>query len=103
MFFVRLSRTVVSSTCNCIDFSLVTERPLTVRARIWGNNREAPAVVTTDNGTEFAGEFGHMLHRLGTYHVNTTPNHPPTNGVVESLVHVIKIMLKTHFNDHPCD
>jgi hypothetical protein len=62
-----------------------------------------PAVVTSDNGNEFASEFSHMLSRLGIYHIQISPNHPSANGVVERLVETVKDMLTKHYNDHPTD
>jgi hypothetical protein len=62
-----------------------------------------PAVVTSDNGNEFAAEFSHMLSRLGIYHIQISPNHPSANGVVERLVKTVKDMLTKHYNDHPTD
>jgi hypothetical protein len=60
-----------------------------------------PSHVTSDNGTEFATEFEHLLARLGIKHVHTTACHPAANGVVERLVQSFKSMLVKHVNDHP--
>jgi len=60
-----------------------------------------PSVVTTDNGTEFQGEFTRMLKRLGINHVFTAVRHPQSNGAVERLNRTMKTNLKTHLHDNP--
>jgi cleavage and polyadenylation specificity factor subunit 1 len=60
-----------------------------------------PSHVTSDNGTEFEQEFGHLLARLGVKHINTSACHPAANGVVERLVGSFKSMLERHVNSHP--
>jgi hypothetical protein len=60
-----------------------------------------PSHVTSDNGTEFEQEFGHLLARLGIKHVNTSACHPAANSVVGWLVGSLKSMLERHVNSHP--
>ncbi len=66
----------------------------------WVCRYGAPKQVTTDNGTEFAQEFGHMLARLGCEHITTSVRHPQANGAVERLVQSFKSILKKHVNNH---
>ena len=60
-----------------------------------------PSHVTSDNGTEFEVQFGHLLARLGIKHVHTSACHPAANGVAERLVGSFKSMLERHVNSHP--
>lgn len=42
----------------------------------WVCRYGVPGHVTTDNGKEFATEFGHMLARLGVEPITTSVRHP---------------------------
>ena len=59
----------------------------------WVCRYGVPAIVTTDNGLEFATEFSHMLARLGINHITTAVRHPSANGAVERLVKSFKQIL----------
>lgn len=56
--------------------------------------------MTADSGREFATVVGHILARLGIYHITTSVKHPSSNGVVERLVGSFKSILTRHVNDH---
>ena len=56
----------------------------------WVCRYGTPAHVTTDNGKEFATDFGHMLARLGVEHITTSVRHPAANGAVERLIKSVK-------------
>jgi len=60
-----------------------------------------PEQLTSDNGTEVAAEFTHMLARLAINHIRTSVAHPSANGAAERLVQTMKRMLSRHVNDHP--
>lgn len=66
----------------------------------WVCRYGAPRLVTTDNGTESAQEFGHMLARLGCEHITISVRHPQANGAVERLVQSFKSILEKHVNNH---
>jgi Integrase zinc binding domain/Integrase core domain len=53
----------------------------------------APALLTNDNGLEFAGAFRHLLERLGIDHIHTSVRHPQSNGAVERVVRSLKELL----------
>jgi hypothetical protein len=59
----------------------------------WFMGYGVPAVITTDNGTEFEGAFQHLLARLGVDHVHTSVRHAQSNGAAERLVRTLKEML----------
>ncbi len=42
--------------------------------------------MTTDNGKEFATDFGHILARLGVEHITISVRHPAANGAMEFLI-----------------
>ena len=44
-----------------------------------------PAYVTSDNGTEFEGEFDALTRKYGVSRIRTSPHHPQANGIVERL------------------
>jgi transposase InsO family protein len=58
-------------------------------------------IVTSDNGTEFAQEFTHMLARLGVKHMHTSACHPAANVAVERLVRSFKEIIAKFVNNHP--
>ena len=62
-----------------------------------------PTYITTDNGTEFFGEFTAMLDRMGIVHVNTAVRHPQANGACERLFGTIKRKLYSYCDGHPTD
>ncbi len=64
---------------------------------LWICRYGCPGHVTSNNGQEFATDFGHMLARLGIEHITTSVHHPAANGAVERLVGSI---LTKHVNDH---
>ena len=68
---------------------------------LWISRYGVPEYLTSDNGTEFAGDFVHMLARLGIQHVHSSAYHTASNGVVERLVRSFKAILASHINDHP--
>ena len=61
----------------------------------------APSYVTSDNGTEFQGDFTAMLKRLGIVHITTAVRHPQSNGVCERLVGTLKRKLYSYCDGHP--
>jgi RNase H-like domain found in reverse transcriptase/Reverse transcriptase (RNA-dependent DNA polymerase)/Integrase zinc binding domain/PHD-finger len=67
----------------------------------WVCRYGVPEFVTSDNGGEFAGVFGHMLERLGVEQINTSACHPAANGAVERLVKSFKDIMVKLVNDHP--
>ena len=81
-----------------------TKEPTRIASAFWDHwicRYGVPEYVTSDNGTEFAAEFAHMLCRLGVYHIHTAVCHPSANGAVERLVRSFKDMLAKHVNDQP--
>ena len=60
-----------------------------------------PTYVTSDNGTEFQGDFAGMLERLGIEHITTAVRHPQSNGVCERLVGTFKRKLYSYCDGHP--
>lgn len=54
----------------------------------------APAVILTDGGQEFQGDFLRILAQSFIHHRKTSPNHPQTNGLAERMVETIKNSLK---------
>ena len=66
----------------------------------WMCRYGAPKLVTFDNGTEFAQEFGHMLARLGCENITASVRHSQANGAVERLVQSFKDILKKRVNNH---
>lgn len=69
----------------------------------WLTRYGAPLLLTSDNGSEFAGEFSHMLRRLGIEHATTAVRHPMSNGAAERLVKSFKDLISTFVNNHPVD
>ena len=67
----------------------------------WFCRYGVPTHVTSDNGTEFSGEFAAMLERLGVVHVTTAVRHPQANGVCERMVGTIKRKLYSYCDGHP--
>ena len=67
----------------------------------WFCRYGVPLYVTSDNGTEFSGEFAAMLERLGIIHVTTAVRHPQANGVCERMVGTIKRKLYSYCDGHP--
>ena len=60
-----------------------------------------PEYVTSDNGTEFQGDFTAMLERLGIVHITTAVRHPQSNGVCERMVGTFKAKLYKYCDGHP--
>ena len=52
-----------------------------------------PAVVQTDNGGEFGGEFTSMLKDMGIKHIKTQPHMPYQNAIIERFNRTIKSKL----------
>ena len=67
----------------------------------WFCRYGTPSFVTSDNGTEFMGQFTAMLERLSITHVTTAVRHPQSNGVCERLVQTIKRKLYSYCDGHP--
>ena len=67
----------------------------------WFCRYGTPAYVTSDNGTEFMGEFAAMLERLGINHITTAVRHPQSNGVCERMVGTFKRKLYSYCDGHP--
>ena len=67
----------------------------------WFCRYGVPSHVTSDNGTEFSGEFAAMLERLGVVHVTTAVRHPQANGVCERMVGTMKRKLYSYCDGHP--
>ena len=67
----------------------------------WFCRYGTPEYVTSDNGTEFQGEFTAMLERLGIVHITTAVRHPQSNGVCERLVGTFKRKLFSYCDGHP--
>ncbi len=58
-----------------------TKTPLTqVIYNEWICRFEVPAVITTDNGSEFASVILNLVSRLGIRYIHTSVNHPSANG-----------------------
>ena len=53
-----------------------------------------PATITTDQGPEWAGEFGQLLINWGIDHRHTARNHPQANGKAERMVQTVKNLLR---------
>ena len=87
------------------EFAVVyTKRPAAVARAFyygWVCRYFVPTYITTDNGSEFADEFVHMVARLGIKHIHTSACHPAANGAVERLVKEFKGLLNRHINAHP--
>lgn len=66
----------------------------------WFCRYGTPQFVTSDNGTEFQGDFAAMLERLGIIHVTTAVRHPQSNGACERLVGTIKRKLYKYCDGH---
>ena len=56
----------------------------------------APVEVTSDNGSEYAGEFHKQLTTHGVDHRSITPGHPEANGAAERTVASCKKGLKRY-------
>ena len=56
----------------------------------------APVEVTSDNGSEYAGEFHKQLTKHGIDHRSITPGHPEANGAAERTVKSCKAGLKRY-------
>ena len=56
----------------------------------WFCRYGVPTYLTSDNGTEFQGEFTAMLERFGITHITNAVRHPQSNGVCERLVGTFK-------------
>ncbi len=67
----------------------------------WFCRYGVPTYLTSDNGTEFQGEFTAMLERLGVVHITTGVRHPQANGVCERLVGTFKRKLFSYCDGHP--
>ena len=67
----------------------------------WFCRYGTPTFVTSDNGTEFQGQFAAMLERLSITHVTTAVRHPQANGACERLVQTIKRKLYSYCDGHP--
>jgi hypothetical protein len=87
------------------EFAVIYDKSAASVARAfyysWVCRHFVPSHVTSDNGTEFEVDFGHLLARLGVKHISTSACHPAANGVVERLVGSFKSMLERHVNTHP--
>lgn len=57
---------------------------------VWG----APAVVLTDQGTEFEGEFDVLCHKALIDHRTTSRDHPEADGLAERMVQTTKAALR---------
>ena len=68
---------------------------------LWLTRYGTPTHLTSDNGTEFATDFAHMISRLSIEHIHTSAFHPAANGAVERLVKSFKAILSAHVNNHP--
>jgi transposase InsO family protein len=60
----------------------------------------ACAEAVTDRGTEFEGEFDHLLVDALIDHRTTSPNHPQADGLAERCVQSIKKALAKHAVQH---
>lgn len=96
---------MVDSFTKVAEFGIADSKDPHAIAKVvwdhWLSRYPLPAVATTDNGTEFAEAFTHMLARLGIAHIHTSVAHPAANGVAERLVRTLKDMLRAHVNDAP--
>jgi hypothetical protein len=59
------------------------------------------ARVTSDNGTEFLGEFKRLLVKYGIPQIRTSPYNPSANGVIERGNRSIKEAIFRRSRDHP--
>lgn len=57
---------------------------------VWG----APAVVLTDQGREFEGDFDFLCHRALVDHRTTSRDHPEADGLAERMVQTTKEALR---------
>ena len=54
-----------------------------------------PRTLVSDNGTQFTSqEFAAHMKVWGIKHIFSPPYHPPSNGLAEKAVHIIKDKLK---------
>ena len=83
----------------------ITTKASLVIARVvydqWFCRYGVPTYVTSDNGTEFQGEFAAMLERMGIIHIPTGVRHPQANGVCERMVGTFKRKLYSYCDGHP--
>jgi len=63
------------------------------------NRYSAPAQVTTDQGSEWEGEFAALMQEALIDHNTTSPNHPQADGLVERAIQSIKKCLKKSCTD----
>ena len=66
----------------------------------WLYRYPAPAIVVTDQGTEFLHEFEAALTRQGTNHISTRAHNPQANGNAERVVRSVKDTLRRTADDH---
>jgi len=60
----------------------------------------APAVITTDRGTQFESQMFQALTRvIGAKRTRTTPYHPASNGAIERFHRSLKTAIRCHAND----
>ena len=68
-------------------------------ANVWLSRYPWPTRVIHDNGTEFMGEFQHLLLQLGIKSVPTTVKNPQSNAIIErvhkTMGDVLRVLLHT--------
>ncbi|KAL0124082.1 hypothetical protein PUN28_006108 [Cardiocondyla obscurior] len=63
----------------------------------WISRFGAPAIITTDRGSQFEAVFFQSLVQMtGSHHIRTTAYHPEGNGMIERWHRALKTAIKCH-------
>ena len=75
------------------------ERTTAIR-KIMRDANTVPAVIVSDNGGEFKGEFAEFLRANNIYHITTTSYSPWGNGIVERMNKSLRDKIRQGFVRH---
>ncbi|GFY06433.1 hypothetical protein TNCV_3652201 [Trichonephila clavipes] len=77
---------------------MTAETVCRVLLSVWISRFGCPAVITTDQGTNFESSLFRELSNLGTSRIRCCAYHPKANGLVERLHRHLKSAIKAYEN-----